>query len=98
MPLKELVFQRFICRTAVPIGEAHRLPQKVRVFIGVVTRSQGQLRQNRSTGGHFLHTAQHENENGYSDHGLQANLPPVRGIADNMAAIEKQGPPAGGPL
>jgi hypothetical protein len=28
------------------MGEAHRLPQKVRVFIGVVARSQGRLPQN----------------------------------------------------
>src|SRR6202030_2299651 len=42
----ELVFQRCICRTAVPTGEVHRLPQKVRVFIGVVVRSQGRPLQN----------------------------------------------------
>jgi hypothetical protein len=46
IPPKELVFQRFICRTAVPTGEVHRLPQKVRVFIGAVAQSQGRLPQN----------------------------------------------------
>ncbi|HKD28972.1 MAG TPA: hypothetical protein VKC66_24080, partial [Xanthobacteraceae bacterium] len=38
---QQLVLQRRICRTAVPTGEVHRLPQKVRVFIDAAARSQG---------------------------------------------------------
>jgi hypothetical protein len=47
------------CQTAVPKGEAHRLPKKVRVSIGVVGRSQGQKsrwqQQNRSRPKHLAH-------------------------------------------
>ena len=50
---QQLIFQRRICRTAVPTGEAHRLPQKVRVFIGATAQSQGRLPQNCNTRGHF---------------------------------------------
>jgi hypothetical protein len=44
---KALVFQALIRKTAIPKGEAHRLPKKVRVSIGAGGRSQGRLRQNR---------------------------------------------------
>jgi len=45
---KEVIFQRGTCRTAVPTGEVHRLPQKVRVFIDAAARSQASAAVSRS--------------------------------------------------